>query len=1031
MCSFKGMRLTIMIGDKFLSRRKTLLIIGLFFTILTIFRIGWMVYCKTPDHPLAQKGVIDFSDWAFTDDQTITLDGEWEFYPNEFIDPHNTVEHTTPHQYISVPGSWAKSINADGDKPVYGHGTYRVKILLPGEEDSLYGIRMKEVTSAARVYIDGELVSTYGHPDVAKDQSKGEHGPFSVLFPTNNREIELMIHVSNYDVSMRGGITKSINIGTSDAIIKDDRQSLTLQMAVFVVYIIHSIYAFILYFMARGFYQRELLFYGFMLVIAGFVVLIDDDIVLHLPINVIAYQKLLSFLFISTLMTLVTSIKYLFQIKSRLFSTIVTLYTVVSIIILVIPNDYYMYSGIGAMFLYLLSFYFLFSQTVKIIQRGNKEGIYVLLFITGYTSNMIWGSLINMGLVDIPYYPFDFIIYVFAIALLLLNRHMEVIRLNQQQTKELQIADQKKDEFLANTSHELRNPLHGIINIAQSTLSDESQLSPTHKENLKLLIQIGQRMNFTLNDLLDITRLEEKTLVLKRENVNLQTVISGIIDMLQFMTEGKDITFFINIPNDFPFVYADQNRLIQILFNLMHNAVKFTNKGSITIEATRKNDTATIAIIDTGSGMSEEEVQTIFEPYHRGSNHIHSNNGIGLGLHITKQFIDLHGGDLFVESKAGKGSIFSFTLPVSMENRLQAESEISATVTHSKEIIPLKEMLLQDEPSDNIKANILVVDDDPVNVKVLQNILSSTYNVCTAFSGQEALTHIHSQTFDLVISDVMMPHMSGYTLTQTIREHYSMSELPVLLLTARQQLEDVYTGFTCGANDYVSKPVDALELKARVHALTTLRTSVNEQLRFEAAWLQAQIKPHFLFNTLNTIASLGEIDTNRMINLIDEFGNYLRKSFDVYNTNHLIPISHELDLTKSYLFIEKERFGDRLEIDWNIEHVEDLKVPPLSVQTLVENAVNHGVLKHVHGGRVSINIIEHDTYFEIAICDDGVGMSDEKVQQILSDDPDTSEGVGVTNTNRRLKKLFRKGLSITSQPGQGTTVSFHIPKEAS
>src|SRR5699024_9736771 len=202
-----------------------------------------------------------------------------------------------------------------------------------------------------------------------------------------------------------------------------------------------------------------------------------------------------------------------------------------------------------------------------------------------------------------------------------------------------------------------------------------------------------------------------------------------------------------------------------------------------------------------------------------------------------------------------------------------------------------------------------------------------------------------------------------------------------------------------------------------------------EQLRMEAAWLQAQIHPHFLFNTLNTIASLGVIDTSRMFKLLEEFGNYLQKSFAIYNTDSLISVTKELELTKSFVYIEKERFGERLHVKWNVEDEIEFKVPPLSIQPIVENAVEHGVLKRVEGGTIEIMITSHEKYFNIAIIDVGVGMEQEKVEQILTDHPAKAVGVGVTNTNRRLKKLYGKGLVIESKLGYGTTVSFDIPKD--
>src|SRR5690625_2679570 len=396
---------------------------------------------------------------------------------------------------------------------------------------------------------------------------------------------------------------------------------------------------------------------------------------------------------------------------------------------------------------------------------------------------------------------------------------------------------------------------------------------------------------------------------------------------------------------------------------------------------------ATIYIQDTGVGMSMETLNRIFQPYEQEDSSLTAiGGGLGLGLNISKQLVELHGGEISVESTVGKGTVFSFTLPLAENFYVEEEStsETAAAADTFKEF-----NLLETEPNQSQplikgnKAKILVVDDNPVNLRVLQTMLASDYEITSATGGEKALDLINNGQFDLIISDVMMPYMSGYELTQVIRKQFTISELPVLLLTAREQPEDIYTGFRASANDYIVKPVGAVELQVRVNALTNLKQSIQEQLRIEAAWLQSQIQPHFLFNTLNTIASLSEIDTERMIRLLNEFGNYLQKSFDSNNTESLTLVENELELTKSYLYIEQERFGDRLQIEWEMEDSLDFQIPPLSIQPLVENAVRHGVLKQANGGTVTIQIIGQDTHVNIAVIDDGAGMKQEKIHEIL------------------------------------------------
>lgn len=1006
-----------------------------FFLMLTSFRIGWVIYHQTPEHPQAEQGVIDFTDWEFTDNQAVTLDGEWIFYPDQFIQPDTDIE-TEEKRYISVPEDW-RSLQ-ENDSP-YGYGTYVLKIILPDDKQSnlLYGVRMKEISTAAKVYIDGQIAAEAGNPAASAEQSEGFYAPFDALFHPENNEVELMIHVSNFETPLQGGISNSIRIGTENAIAKESNISVILQIIVAAIYFLHSVYAFSIYFMGKGKYQKEILFFGIMLLLHGFMILIDDDVALYLPIDFISHTKLMVFLSVSTLVSLLVFIKHLFQVKSRFYYILLLFYGLIVISKFIIPFHYYSYLLGMLMLFHILAIPFLFIETVRAIRANASESIFILLFITSYASNIFWGGLITIQVVDIPYYPFDFLLTIIMIALLLFNRHIQMSKLNERQTKELKEADKNKDQFLANTSHELRNPLHSVINIAQTILDDKQEnLSAENKENLKLLINVGQRMTLTLNDLLDITRLREHRIKLNRESIDLRTIAQGALDMVRFMTVEKELKFQLDISDSFPNMYADENRLIQVLFNLLHNAVKFTNSGSITISAEHKNNMAIVFVKDTGVGMSQEMQERIFRPYEQEDPSITSiGGGFGLGLNICKQLIELHGGDIFVDSKIGKGTTFFFSIPLSMTagDEPEAKPEAAAAIERGNTIdwpkVSAPYMVSDKDPSINGgKPKILVVDDDPVNIRVLSTMLSSKYEIISAASGEKALEQVENGGLDLIISDVMMPYMSGYELTRIIRDKFSISELPILLLTARSQLEDINTGFLAGANDYIVKPVDALELKARVRALTNLRQSIQEQLRLEAAWLQSQIQPHFLFNTLNTIASLSEIDTERMTRLLNEFGNYLRRSFDANNTESLILVKNELDLTRSYLYIEQARFGNRLKIKWEIKEELDFYIPPLTIQPLVENAVRHGVLKQLNGGTVTLRITEHDFHFRIEILDEGVGMDQDKIHELLDEQPHHLNGIGVANTNKRLRKLYGKGLQIESEPGIGSAVWFQVPK---
>lgn len=1011
-----------------IKSKKILFIIIIFIISILSLRLAWFFYFNSPTHHTAKKGVVDLRNEPMKEDEVIFLNGEWIFYPSKFI-INNPNVNETDQQKIQVPGNWKENMETIVGSAI-GYGSYRLKILLPDQGETIYGIQLKEFGSYASIYVNGKLINSDNLAEKKPVEKTKKQGPMTAIFSTNSNEIDLIIQISNFDSLNSGGLKGSVYFGLQSAISKGINFSESLQLLVSAIFFLHCFYSLSIFFIGKGQYEKELFYFSLLLLLNGFIILIDDNVLLNLPIANALYIKLLIVLLIGLLLLTLKFINELYKIKSIASNILFVVFVPLSIIIMTTPALHF-----APMKLFLIIYgtfilALLIVPTITAIVKGNIDGVFILFYLICFTSNSVWGTAIKTLVVNIPYYPFDYIISIIVIALLLIKRHINVIKLNREQYEKLVRIDIQKDLFLANTSHELRNPLHGILNIAHSILESESSLlTKNSKENLQLLLQIGDRMTSTLNDLLDLNQLDEGRIHLKKRPLNLHSVTSGVVDMIHFTKNTTQLNINSDISISFPPVYADENRLVQILFNLLHNAVKFTEEGSITISATQDEMEATIYIRDTGIGMSEDEIKRVFLRYERSKKTNYQ--GVGLGLNITKQLIELHGGTITVQSALGKGTTISFTLPLAMDKKVSIENEVLDTNVYSRPNNANdndEEQLLDNGLKSKFKGKILIVDDDPINLKIISNVLRELYNVTTVKSGEEALKMIEFWGWDMVISDVMMPKMSGYELCKTIRERYSIVELPILLLTARTQPIDVYTGFLAGANDYVSKPTNAVELKARVHSLIAQKHANQERLRLEAAYLQAQIKPHFLFNTLNAISILGEIDPSRMNDLLNEFGNYLHRSFNPNNTENLIPIEEELELVRSYLYIESERFGDRLKISWDLGLLKGIFVPPLAIQTIVENAVIHGILKKPEGGKVVISVTNQNDYHTVSIKDEGVGMTASLIEEILVRPIKHKYGIGIANTNHRLKQLFGEGIRIESQLNKGTQVSFRIPK---
>jgi two-component system sensor histidine kinase ChiS len=699
---------------------------------------------------------------------------------------------------------------------------------------------------------------------------------------------------------------------------------------------------------------------------------------------------------------------------------------------------------------HMLLYYVLLFWTAYYFMRmvfSRAVGALFLLFsVVSVINNILWGIVYYGGAAQFMFYPVDLLAALTSFSAYWFKRYFHNSNENVLLSVQLAEADRLKDRFLANTSHELRTPLHGIMNIAQSVLNRKKHvLDEESQRDMELLIMVSRRMSYMLNDLLDVVRLQEKRIRMRMTAVQLQSVTAGVLDILRFLTDGKQVDLRMNIEDNLPHVYADEERLVQILINLVHNALKYTQEGSVELAAEQNNGQVWIHVRDTGAGMDEAMQKRAFMPYEQGS---FDSGGIGLGLSICKDLVELHGSELMVQSQLGKGSVFSFKLSV-MDESLQSSihqssvstekdvdslasagmqfmaetDELVAAGYHIKEVDPIS---MLSKGADQVR--VLVVDDDPVNLKVLVHILSTeNYHIETANSAREALNKMLDGQWDLVIADVMMPGISGYELTRLIRERFTLYELPIILLTARCEPEDIGAGFLAGANDYVTKPVDAMELKYRAWSLSSLKQAVNDRLRMEAAYLQAQIHPHFLFNSLNSILALSYVDTEQMRMLAEAFTSYLRISFDFLTAGKLVPLSQELKLVENYLYIEQQRFGERLHIEWEVNADMEAPIPPLTIQPLVENAVRHGILSIQKGGTLRIRIERQEESVHFCVMDTGIGMDDEQIGKLLSPLGKENRGIGLLNTHSRLTRLYGQGLQFQSKPGEGTTVSFVIP----
>ena len=442
----------------------------------------------------------------------------------------------------------------------------------------------------------------------------------------------------------------------------------------------------------------------------------------------------------------------------------------------------------------------------------------------------------------------------------------------EQNIDDLKHMDRLKDDFMANTSHELRTPLNGIVGIAESMLDGAcGELNENQRHNLELIVSSGHRLAHLVDDILDFSKLKHHELNLKCQPVNIHNVTEEVLLFTRHLLKSNRVKLLNQVDNDISLAWADENRVQQILYNLIGNAIKFTNDGMISVSARVWRDMVTVNVSDTGIGIPADKQERIFESFEQADGSSEREyGGTGLGLAVTKRLVELHNGTIKVVSCEGKGSEFSFTLPLCSEKQIHDSRSTQPETVMAEELEDIEirtqniasvmveepaptrheTPAIEDDSGVDCLGKILVVDDEAINIQVLNNHLSvSHYTVTAVGSGQEALDLINSgQSFDAVLLDVMMPNMTGYEVCKRIRRLYAANQLPVLMVTAKQGVDEMTACFNAGANDYLTKPVSKSELLQRLKThvgvvrLNKELSEAHDLLKVHASQLEEKVK---------------------------------------------------------------------------------------------------------------------------------------------------------------------------------------------
>jgi putative nucleotidyltransferase with HDIG domain len=465
----------------------------------------------------------------------------------------------------------------------------------------------------------------------------------------------------------------------------------------------------------------------------------------------------------------------------------------------------------------------------------------------------------------------------------------------QESNEKLKSLDELKTQFFSNINHELRTPLTLMLAPLKAILDGKmGKLTSTMRDTLETMQRNGYKLLKLINNLLDLTKFEEGKMRLKPKMLNFVEFVTPLLASVKPLADQKKIRLYFQHPPHPVELSIDPDQFERVVFNLLSNALKFTpNNGKITLYVEEKDNSATLTVEDTGVGIPVGMLESIFDRFSQvDGSKSRAQEGTGIGLSLAREIVNLHRGTIRAESQLGKGSRFIVELrkgedhfPADILDRRVEDlpaapkrRETDAEELRPEDIVAdYRRLQLIDLEKVDIEggrvakakiqdALILCIDDNPEVLKLMRMLLSDEYDLELTDSAEKGLVLLREKSPDIVLCDVMMPGMDGHAFSKAVKADEALKHVPILLVTARTGAEMVAEGIQAGADDYISKPFDSVELKARIRALLRMRqveselALLNRNLKMRTSDLVEQQRSLFLSTVKSLVTAIDAKD---------------------------------------------------------------------------------------------------------------------------------------------------------------------------
>jgi signal transduction histidine kinase/CheY-like chemotaxis protein len=755
---------------------------------------------QTPE-PTASNSIIDLRGQSFN--AKIPLNGQWSFYWHQLISPTDKVSKGL---IINFPFTWNGFVLNGKKLPPFGYATYKLTVLLPKTSNPLR-ISIPDVYCSYRLFINDRQVAADGNVSTSEKGFVPHWRYKAVDIPYHTDTIRLTLQIANF-IHSKGGISKPLFIGTKDIIDLSRLRAAAIDLLLTGCLFMGGLFFLGLYLLGNR--DKSVLLFSLYCMVYCYRIIGTDNYVLHTILPDISWYITIRFEYISLfleigLFALYTRYLYPQNTNRIITNSLCSICFVFTGISLFMPPLYF--SQLVNPFLVVMLFCLGYVPYVYAKAFENKQpgSVYALLSIIALMPVFAISLFNYWGMIP-PLQLFSFAGYIcfFFLQSLVLSHRVSFVLKNAYQQAEQGLT--AKGEFLSTMSHEIRTPLNSVIGLSHLLLKNDPREDQV--EQLTVMLFSANNLLAIVNDILDYNKIEAGKITFENIEMDIPFIVKNIVKSLQIAAEDKGIALKVHVDEALKNkLLGDPVRISQVITNLVHNAIKFTQTGyvevSVEVEGqTEKTATLDIRVKDTGIGISKEKQRLVFERFTQAdSSTSRSFGGTGLGLAICKRILELQNSPLHLESETGKGSTFYFIQTFEKSINLTG-NQMTAGASN-------------DERKSLTGVNILLVDDNPINVLVVQKFLQRwDATIDVAVNGLDALNKLDPAKHQLILMDLHMPVMDGYEATRKIRANGVT--IPIIALTANPLHEVEEKVKQTGMNDIVIKPFLPDELYTKV-----------------------------------------------------------------------------------------------------------------------------------------------------------------------------------------------------------------------